>query len=124
MPGGGPQTETIAITQGHLPHNAESRPQRLPADYLRHLTLRHERHKGHRSVSLGSFWLVRHDGRGVILAACLEFTAERHLPVQLPRTARVVGEGLPQVGESASACHSKRTLTACPPMMSSQSNTP
>jgi hypothetical protein len=26
MPGGGPQTETIAITQGHLPPNAESPP--------------------------------------------------------------------------------------------------
>jgi hypothetical protein len=26
MPGGGPQTESTAITQGHLPHNAESLP--------------------------------------------------------------------------------------------------
>lgn len=28
MPGGGPQTDTIAITQGHLSYNAESPPQR------------------------------------------------------------------------------------------------
>jgi hypothetical protein len=33
MPGGGPQTETIAITQGHLPHNAESPPAAPIAEY-------------------------------------------------------------------------------------------
>jgi hypothetical protein len=33
MPGGGPQTETIAITQGHLPPNAESPPAAPIADY-------------------------------------------------------------------------------------------
>jgi hypothetical protein len=32
MPGGGPQTETIAITQGHLPYNAESPPAAPIAD--------------------------------------------------------------------------------------------
>jgi hypothetical protein len=35
MPGGGPQTETIAITQGHLPHNAESPPAAPIADSAR-----------------------------------------------------------------------------------------
>jgi hypothetical protein len=34
MPGGGPQTDTIAITQGHLPYNAESPPAAPIADYL------------------------------------------------------------------------------------------
>jgi hypothetical protein len=32
MPGGGPQTDTIAITQGHLPYNAESPPAAPIAD--------------------------------------------------------------------------------------------
>src|SRR5580700_9390771 len=32
IPGGGPQTETIAITQGHLPYNAESPPAAPIAD--------------------------------------------------------------------------------------------
>jgi len=33
MPGGGPQTDTIAITQGHLPYNAESPPAAPIAEY-------------------------------------------------------------------------------------------
>jgi len=34
MPGGGPQTDTIAITQGHPPYNAESPPAAPIAEYL------------------------------------------------------------------------------------------
>ena len=34
MPGADPQTETMAITQGQLPHNAESPPVAPIAEYL------------------------------------------------------------------------------------------
>ena len=37
MPGADPQTETMAITQGHLPHNAESPPAAPNAEYVSHI---------------------------------------------------------------------------------------
>src|ERR1035438_7935199 len=73
----------------------------IPADYLQHLALRHERGAGYRSGCSDTFWLVKQGALSVLRAARLVVTAERHLPVQLPRTARIVGEGLPPGGRES-----------------------
>jgi hypothetical protein len=54
MPGGGPQTETMAITQGQLPHNAESPPVApIDAEYGRLTTMPSREDDAHRSADSG-----------------------------------------------------------------------
>ena len=57
MPGGGPQTETMAITQGHLRHDAESPPAApIDADYLLVPPRVCTRVPMHRIASYGTRW--------------------------------------------------------------------